>query len=186
MRDRNMFGGGNPNSLYTPMSEDEQEVLSRLVLARDLHVTLVEWGVVEHVQASFGDLRIDIPISITFNRPETPILVPWFDLELRTTSGILLFKERKETKYGGHPLAVGSGTHLDMVWHIAIQAMDPKVVKAIKPGATGLTSRWLDRDTGQMTALGNTKMSPKQKAALRRLRAGEAMVREMDRKKVEE
>jgi len=177
MSDRNMFGGGNPTSLYTPMSEDEQEVLSRLVLARDLNVHILEWGVVREVQASFGDLRLDIPIQITFNRPERPILVDHFDLELRTHSGLLLFRERQSAKYGGQPLAVGAGTALSMVWHIAIQAMDPKVVKALKPGATGLTSRWTDKDTGEFTLLGNTQMDSKQREVLLRLRQGEAKVR---------
>lgn len=184
MSGQNMFGGGNPNSLYTPMSEDEQEVLARLVDARDLHVNIVGWGFVSHVRARYGDLRLDIPLSITFSAPEKPILVDRFDLGLRTTSGILLFRETKGVEYGGMPLAVGAGTHLDMVWHIAIQAMDPRVVKAIKPGAIGLTSRWIDKDTGQVTHLGNTKMSSEKRAALRRLREGEKKVREMDQKKL--
>jgi hypothetical protein len=177
MTEKNMFGGGNKQSLYTPMSEDEQEVLSRLVAARDLDVIIVGWGVIRNVQASFGDLRLDIPIQITFNRPETPMLVPYVDLELRTGSGLLLFKERQSTEYGGKPIAVGTGTALSMVWHIAIQAMDPKIVKALKPGARGLTSRWVDPDTGQISLFGNTKLSAKEKKALIRLRQAEAQIR---------
>jgi hypothetical protein len=178
MSDKNMFGGGNKRSLYTPMSEDEQEVLARLVDARNLDVHILNWGVIRGAKASFGDLRLDIPIQITFNRPEIPQLVSFFDLELRTGSGLLLFKERQSAVYGGNPVAVGAGTCLSMVWHIAIQAMDPKVVKAFKPGARGLTSRWIDRDTGSVTLLGNTKMNSKQKAALIRLRKGEHSVRQ--------
>jgi hypothetical protein len=173
-----MFGGGNKNSLYTPMSEDEQEVLARLVQERDLDVFLVGWGVIRGVQATFGDLRLDIPIQITFNRPETPVLVPYFDLELRTGSGILLFRERQSTEYGGKPIAVGTGTALSMVWHIAIQAMDPKLVKTLKPGTLGLTSRWVDRDTGEVTRLGNTKLSAKEREVLTHLRRMEASIRE--------
>ena len=177
MSERNMFGGGNPNSLYTPMSEDEQEVVSRLVAARDLDVIIVGWGVIRNVQASFGDLRLDIPIQITFNRPEVPMMVSHFDLELRTGSGLLLFRERQSSEYDGKPIAVGTGTSLSMVWHIAIQAMDPKIVKELKPGARGLTSRWIDRDTGQLSLFGNTKMSSKEKQELARLRSLEAFAR---------
>ena len=86
--------------------------------------------------------------------------------------------------YDNQPLAVGTGTTLAMVWHIAIQHMDPKLVKALKPGAIGLTSRWTDRDTGEATLLGNTRMNGAQRAALIKMRQGEAKVREMDRRQV--
>lgn len=180
MTEKNIFGGGNPNSLYTPMSEDEQEVLSRLVAMRDLHVHIVDWGVINSPQATFGDLRLDIPLQITFNAPAVPMLVNYFDLELRTGSGLLLFKERQKARYNSQPLPVGAGTTLSMVWHIAIRSMDPKLVKALKPGALGLTSRWLDKDTKEETFTGNTKLSSKDKKVLRRLREGEASVRAMD------
>ena len=58
-------------------------------------------------------------------------------------------------------------------WH-----MDPKLVKALKPGALGLTSRWIDKDTGDITMYGNTRMSAKDKALLRNLRRGEAASRQ--------
>jgi len=68
---------------------------------------------------------------------------------------------------------IGTGTTLSMIWDIAIQAMDPKIVKQLKPGAFGLTSRWLDRDTGEMTLFGNTRMNSGQRTLLRRTRAWE-------------
>lgn len=179
---KNVFGGGNKNSLYTPMSEYEQEVLSRLVEARDLDVTIVGWGYIKGVKANHGDLRLNIPLEITFSAPETPILVDHFDLELRTGSGLLLFKERQSAKYNGQPLPVGAGTSLSMVWSIAIKAMAPDLVKMYKPGAVGLTSRWVDRDTGAFSFLGNTKLPESSRALLRKLRRGEAKVRAMNRK----
>lgn len=181
MSDKNAFGGGNRKSLYTPMSEDEQEVLSRLVQTKDLDVFLVGWGFIQGVSASFGDLRLDIPIQITFSAPVVPLMVSYFDLELRTGSGMLLFKERQSTLYNNQTLAVGAGTSLSMVWSIAIRSMDPKIVKMYKPGALGLTSRWLDKDTGNITLLGNTKLTENNKALLRKLRRGEASVKKMNR-----
>jgi hypothetical protein len=163
------------------MSEDEQEVLSRLVQTRDLDVIIVGWGYIKGVSASFGDLRLDVPIQITFTAPEIPQEVDHFDLELRTGSGMLLFRERQSTRYNNQPLMVGSGTTLSMIWTIAIRAMDPKVVKMYKPGALGLTSRWVDRDTGDFTFLGNTKLSAQNRELLRKLRLGEAKVKKMNR-----
>jgi hypothetical protein len=172
--DKNPFGG-IAGSMYTPMSEDEQEVLDRLVASRDLDVLIKGWGHVRGVQAGkTGDLRIAIPLTLNFDRPEVPVPVHYFDLELRTGSGILLFKERQSTIYDHKPLMIGAGTSLQMVWDIAIKHMDPKLVKALKPGALGLTSRWIDRDTGAITLLGNTRMGTKDKALLRKLRQSEA------------
>jgi len=67
---------------------------------------------------------------------------------------------------------------LDMVWDIAVMAIDPKIVKAILPGATGLTSRFQDRDTGELSLFGNTKMKSDDKSALVKLRAGERSARD--------
>ena len=175
--DKNPFGGV-AGSLYTPMSEDEQEVLDRLIAARDLDVTVKGWGYVRGVQAGkAGDLRIAIPLTLDFERPEVPIPVHYFDLELRTGSGILLFAERQSTIYNNAPLMIGAGTSLQMVWDLAIHHMDPALVKALKPGALGLTSRWIDKDTGDITMLGNTRMGARDTTLLRKLRHGEAMNR---------
>lgn len=178
MTDKNAFGG-RKGSLYTPMSEDEQEVLSRLVSTRDLYVDIVGWAIIPEVRATFGDLRISIPIEVTFQKPEIPQFVHYFDLELRTGAGMLLFKERHATVYGGSPLVIGAGTCISMVWDIAIHHMDPKLVKALKPGAIGMTSRWLDKETGEATLLGNnSSLTNEQKLLLAKLRAGEALSRQ--------
>lgn len=158
---------------YTPMSEDEQEVISRLVAAKDLRVVLNGWGFVDDPKIVFGDLRLGVSFRMHFDRPEVPMNVTYFDLELRTRTGLLLFKERQSCMYAGKPLQVAAGVYLDMVWDIAIRAMDPKLVKMLKPGATGLTSRWQDRDTGDMTLFGNNKMNDATKAALIRIRQAE-------------
>lgn len=166
MTDKNIFGGGNKNSTYTPMSEIEQECILRLIESKQLIVNIVEWGYVEAPKAKFGDLRFSVEWRMNFNKPETPMPVHYFDLELKTRSGILLYKERQSTLYGGEPLMVAAGMYIDLVWDIAITAMDPKIVKQIMPMARGLTSRWHDRDTGDLTLFGNTKMSEKAKEVL--------------------
>ena len=180
MSEKNKFGGGNKSSLYTPMSETEQEVLSRLVATRDLCVHILGWGVEQGVAATFGDLRLKIPLMLMFTKPDIPVPVTHFDLELRTGSGLLLFKERQSTIYNNAPLMIGTGTELTMIWDIAIQAMDPKVVKQLKPGAFGLTSRWQDRDTGEITTLGNTRMSAHDQKSLRHLRSMEQAARQLN------
>lgn len=182
-QEKNIFGGGNPSSLYTPMSDVEQEVLSRLIESQDLRIHIIGWGVVAAPRATFGDLRLQLQFRLQFNRPEVPMPVHFFDLELRTGAGLLLFKERQSVTYNGHPIMVAAGMFLDMVWDIAIQAMSPEVVKAIKPAATGLTSQWLDKETGKATLLGNTKLDADHQKILALLRKGEASSRQHTREK---
>lgn len=173
MSDKNPFGG-LAGMGYTPMSETEQEVISRLVAAKDLRVNIVGWGYVDEPKIIFGDLRLGISFRMHFDRPEFPMNVSFFDLELRTRTGLLLFKERQACMYDGKPLQVAAGVYLDMVWDIAVKSMDPKLVKVLKPSATGLTSRWQDRDTGEMTVFGNNRMSSETKRQLVSLRQAEA------------
>jgi hypothetical protein len=181
MSDKNMFGGGNVNSLYTPMSEDEQEVLARLVAEGDFYVHIVGWGWVNRPAVTFGDLRVKVPISITFNAPNPPIPVTALTLELWTPKWQEpLFRKEYDIRQGGKAIPIGAGFNLSMVWDIAVHHMDPRLVKALKPGASGLTTRWADRDTGNITLLGNTRMSAAQRAALVNLRQGEASVRAYD------
>jgi hypothetical protein len=171
-RDKNEFGGGNPNSLYVPMSEHEQEALSRLVAAGDLRVHVLEWGVVNNPRVIFGDSRLSLQFRLSFDRPAVPIPVYFFDLELRTGSGLLLFKDRKSCEYGGKPVSIAAGVFFDMAWDIQIKSMDPRLVKALT-GARGLTSRLQDRDTGDMTLTGNMSLNTRQKGRIHTLRAGE-------------
>ncbi len=176
MSNKNPFGGGNKNSLYTPMSETEQEVLARLVEAGDFRVVVTGWGFVDRPRVTFGDLRVSVSFRLNFDRPEAPMPVHYFDLEL-WAQGIKLFAQRQSAIYNSQPLQIAAGVYLDMIWDIAINAMDPALVKQIKPGATGLTSRWLDRDTKQLTLDGNTTLPPDVRNMLRRMRAGERAAR---------
>lgn len=170
----NAFGGKNPNSLYTPLSDIEQEVVARLVEANDLQVIIVGWGFVDRPRITFGDMRMCIQFRLNFDRPEAPIPLYHLDLELRTRSGILLFKDKQPTTYGGKPVQVAQGVFFDLAWDIAIRSIDPKVVREVLPHATGLTSRFQDRDTKEMTFAGNMKLSAADIALLRQLRRGEA------------
>jgi len=185
MADKNIFGGGNPGSVYVPLTDTEREVLARLIDTDDLEVHVVGWGVVHKPRIDPpGDARIKIQFRLNFDRPEAPIPVPFFDLELRTRSGMLLFKHRYPTAYNNQPLQVAAGVFVDLIWDIAIQNLDPNLVRMVKPRATGLTSRLQDKDTGQMTLEGNMKLDLTQKRLLRELRRGQAVVKAADKKRL--
>lgn len=178
-QDKNIFGGANPLGLYVPMSEDEREVIARLVEEDDLEVVVTGWGIY-HARVTFGDLRVTVYFRMDFDRPAVPLAVHYFDLTLRTGSGLILFTSRYPVGFDGKPLEVAAGMFLDLAWDIALDHMDPAIVKALKPGAFGITSRRLDRDTGERTVTGNMRMTPNQRTLLNVVEEGAAEVRQSD------
>lgn len=177
MSKKNAFGGGNPNSLYVPMSETEQEVIARLIEAKNLRVVIHGWGSIEDPVVTAGDKRVSIPLSVRFE-PKTPTFVHHFDLELSTKDGLLLFRERQSTLYDGKPLFIEAGTEIQMIWDIGIRNMDPKLVKQILPRAIGLTSRVIDKETGKATGKGNYRnLGVANEKLLETIRRGEERVR---------
>jgi hypothetical protein len=155
---KNAFGGGNKRALYVPMSEIEMELISRLVDSKDIFVHVHGWGSIQEPRISFGDKNVHVAFKMVFDRPENLMAVHFFDMELKTRSGITLFRQKMNTEYGGEPLKVMRGLELDMVWDIAIKNIDPKLVKSLMPSARGLTSRLQDTTTGDITLMGNMKL----------------------------
>lgn len=141
MSEQNPFGGGNPHSLYTPITECEQEVLDRLIDSEDLVVHIVGWGEVRKLTATFGDKRVTLRFRVFFQSPTIAVPVHFFDLELRTRSGILLYSERKPASVHGEPAMVGAGIGIDFTWWITFNQMTEDFVRLVKPGARGLTTR---------------------------------------------
>lgn len=160
MSDKNAFGGGNAVSLYIPMSETEQEFISRLVEGREFTLIVHGWGFIEAPRVTFGDKNLHVHFKMLFDRPDPPIGVRSFDLELKTRSGISLFRQKMSTEYGGEALLVGAGLEFEMVWDIAIRYIDPKVIKMLMPSTTGFTSRLEDNASHDMTITGNMKLTP--------------------------
>jgi hypothetical protein len=176
---KNRFGGGAQNSLYVPMSDVEQEVLARLAESGDLRVHVLEWGVINKPVVTVGDLRLSMILPLCFTAPEPPgIPLYHLDLELRTGTGLLLHKARESVTYAGQPVMAAAGVDMVFVWDIAVAAIDPAVVKAVKPGAVGLTSRLQDRDTKEMTLEGNMRLSTDDRRMLHIVRNAEAQVRQ--------
>lgn len=173
----NLFGGKNARGLYVPMSEDEQEAILRLVEVDDLVLIIHGWGHLDRPHFLVGDHRVGVTFRLTFSKPAEPVDVWFFDLELRTRTGISLVKERLPAVYNGKPVQVCAGMYLDMQWDIAIHSLDPKLVKMLKPGARGFTSRRQDAATGEMTAQGNMRLDSNQRAVLAELEAAQAAAR---------
>lgn len=179
MSDKNILGGKNTRSVYTPMSETEQEALDRLRASQDLVLEVDGIGEIPLEQANIiiGDHRLGIRFQITFRTKDNQIqTVPYLDLLLRTRQGITLFKERQPFRdINGNAMMVNTGMTIPMQWDIGINQIDEKVVKAIMPGATGLTSR-----------RGNERLTGVQQKTLREVRKMEHRAREATKKGVQE
>lgn len=160
---------------YTKLSEIEQEFLERMTASQNFVVHILGWGYVENPRVKFGDLRLGLEFRLNFVKPENPVPVHYFDMELRTRSGILLFKERQSCMYDGKPVLVGAGLFFDLAWDIAITAIDPKLIKMVMPNTLGLTSRFIDKETQELSLYGNTKLSALDKKHLERMRVAEAI-----------
>ena len=179
------FGAKNPFGLYVPMTEDEQEVISRLVTSDDIELVVHGWGIVHQPRITFGDARVQVRFNILFSKPETIQPLHYLDLELRTRAGMPLFKQRYPTLVAGtEPLMVGAGIFVEFAWDIAIHSMDPAVVRMVKPGATGLTSRRLDTTTGERTLEGNLRPDAAELQTLRILDRHERQFKAKDRAEV--
>lgn len=173
MADKNLFGGGNAKSVYRPMSETEQDVIDRLIEREDLRVEVLGWGYVPRPAVTHGDARVQIRWNMSFNAPDIPQDVWYFDLELRTQSGLLVYKERQPTIVMGLPLQVQSGLSIDMIWDITVAQMDPEFVKTVMPRVTGLTTR-----------RGNERFTEEQARVAHILAQGERALKAVDPAKV--
>ncbi|MFA6235359.1 MAG: hypothetical protein WC824_14380 [Bacteroidota bacterium] len=183
----NIFGGGNPHGVYVPLTEDEQEVLQRIVDSKDVELVIHDWAVLSQPNITFGDLRVCVKFRLNFG-PGRPTPVRYFDLELRFASGEPIFRQKLPVEINGQPVMVGHGVgvdFLDLAWDIAIDHMDPAFVKRVKPGAFGLTSRRLDRDTKERTFSGNMKLTNTQSNWLEVIDKGAEEIRAEDAKRID-
>lgn len=176
----NLFGG-NPNSLYFPMSETEQEALSRILNAGGLKVHIQAQGPLGHIDGTVdsprirhGDARIQIPLDIVFTSPDIHIPIYNFELTLVREDGRVLFKQTQPALYRGQPTMVGTGVRLEMIWDFTVTQINPELVKEVKPGAVGLTSR-----------VGNTHFDAETDQVLHHLREQEALTRADTKAQVE-
>lgn len=192
MSERNPFGGRNPHGLYVPLTDDELEVLERLALAGEFQVVVKDWGHVTNFRLGrynpatytgqplvvFGDKRISFYFRMDFTAPAVPQPCWYFDLEVWALGERLFpsprrdeknpFPGRLPTMTNGQPIQIAAGIFIDLALDVALDLIDPALVKKVKPKAIGLTTR---QD--------NMHLNLEQQRLLEHMRTGERVVREM-------
>tara|TARA_B100001287_G_scaffold271381_1_gene271594 strand:+ start:448 stop:1065 length:618 start_codon:yes stop_codon:yes gene_type:complete len=186
-KSKNEFGGGNEASSYIPLTEIEQEFISRLVESGDIVVVLHGWGVV-YPKVSFGDKVLHAQIKFLFDKAPPPpgISVPFFDMELKTQSGISLYRQKMPTSYDNTPIIVSNEVELEMVWDISLKYIDPKLIKLLMPSVIGYTSRLEDRDTHDITVTGNMRLSKDLTRKAYDMHENELKMKQYDEKRLRE
>ena len=159
-KEKNEFGGGNSVSSYIPITEIEQEFISRLVEMGELIVEIHGWSVI-FPKVSFGDKVLHAHLKVFFDKAPPPpgIPVPFFDMELKTQSGHSLYRQKMPTSYDNTPIMVSNEVELEMVWDISLKYIDPKLIKLLMPSVIGFTTRLEDRDTHDITVTGNMRLN---------------------------
>lgn len=179
-QEKNKFGG-IATSLYTPMSEDEQEAVNRIIESGEVVLRIKAMGKDQIIQLDdivnppmrHGDARVQVDIDLLLNYPV--IHVPVYSMELSLLyKDRTLFKESQSVVYDGQPIMFGRGGQIVMKWDIQVQKISPELVKLVKKGAFGLTTRD-----------GNTYYDEETNRELREIRAREEMMRLDNLKKLE-
>ena len=188
---RNPFGGKNPHGMYVPMTDEEVEVLHRIAEAGEFKVVIkgegqnsepIEWGYVTGFKigkypgpelyqgepiVTIGDKRLTFFLRMDFNAPVLPQPNWFFDMEVHAMDR-LFFKQRFPTANGGNPIQVCAGMFHDFALDVAIDQIDPAIVKQVKPKTIGLTTRH-----------GNMHLDLKHQKLLAQTQASEQMIREI-------
>ena len=169
MSSERLFGEGSEHGGYVPTSETEQELLQRMVDAKDF-VVETPFGLDREPQVTFGDKRVRVTFTVPLARG---IFIPITVLHVRLTTqaGELLFESDMPAMYGNEPMVLSEGMEFDL--HISLESIDPKFVKS-KMGTLGLTSR-----------VGNMDLDDQKRKALHELELGRQKIEANDRRRLE-
>lgn len=185
---QNPFGGKNPHGMYVPLTDVEMEVLLRLAQEGEFKLVVKGWKEIDnfilvpsstirmidpsqpiapHSLVTFGDKRISFYFSIQVQDNDTvPRKNFYFDMEV-WAKGFLLFSQRMPTQIGGEPIAIYERAFWNLALDVALDRIDPAIVKAIKPATVGLTTRH-----------GNMHLDTNHQKLLHSVRTGEKAVRD--------
>lgn len=202
---RNPFGGKNPHGMYVPMTDEEVEVLYRIAEAGEFKILIkgegqkgepVEWGYVTGFKVgkymgpetyvgqsivTIGDKRITFIFRMNFNAPVLPQPNWFFDMEVHAL-GHLFFAKRFPTANGGNPIQICAGMFHDFALDVAVDQIDPAIVKQVKPKTIGLTTRHgnMHLDTHHQRLLAQTQVGEQ---TVRKITAAEASKATVDKNK---
>lgn len=127
-------------SVYTPLTDDEQDVLQRMIEGQDAYVEVVGWGFHPAPKITAGDKRVQVRFPMEFHKPQGfAVPVNYFDLRLRLRDGRIVFSDRKSCRYSNQPLFIEAGLQLDLIWDIALDQISDDFKDQFLPRLKGNT-----------------------------------------------
>ena len=186
---RNPFGGKNPHGMYVPMTEDEIEVLYRIAEAGEFKLVVKDWGHITGFKVgrypgaglyqgqplvTIGDKRVSFTFRMSYTAPAIPQPNWYFDVEV-WAMGHKMFEQRMPTESYGQPIQIVANSFNDFALDVAIDQIDPAIVKEVKPKTLGLTTRH-----------GNMRLDLHGQRLLAQTQKGEKIVREITVKEARE
>ncbi len=168
-----MLGAANPNGLYVPMSPTEMETLSRLWETGSYVLRESTFGELPILDVIIGDKRLALDFQLgpdCFEPFEAPTPVRALDLTLSALDRLLISKKLL-ISIEGNPLLVCKGVHHVLRFDIAIDKINPELIREVIPKLQGLTSR-----------IGNTKHTSHEMRLIQSIEKGKQLIREHDRK----
>lgn len=160
--EQNPFGGGNPNGLYVPITDDERDAIGRAA-ERGVVVKIRGLGVFPSTSLVVGDARVSVGFTAKVDEPKT---LTEFSHSVETDDGIVLAAETIPCLQQGRPMILLPGEEVEMELHLSLTHLDPKLLRCLRPKATGLTSRRIDPVTGDFTFAGNMRLTDDQRQLL--------------------
>lgn len=142
------------NVNYTPLTDDEQDVLSRLVDEKkavyvevqalhrnsDGDASVVSSGFHPEPRITWGDKRIQVRFPFEFTEPGFFVRVHAIHLKLKMRDGTVLTEDVLPAQGpDGNPVRVMEGTQLDLVWDVMLKGISSDLRKRLRPGLKGKT-----------------------------------------------
>jgi len=130
---------------YTPLLDDEQESLQRMIEGQDAYVEVVGWGYHNNPTITAGDKRLQVRFMMEFVKPvDIQVPVNFFTLRLKLRDGRTVFEDTKSTRYHNQALPVTAGLQIDLVWDIALDKISTEFKRIFMPGTKGKTVMEID------------------------------------------
>lgn len=152
-QDQNLFGGGNPNGLYVPLTPDEQDAIQR-ASELGVQVRITELGIFPAHTVTIGDHRVTVQFRVL---SPTGAVLEKMNHQVETTTGIVLVRDQISCIQNGSPLMILAGEPLEMELHISISHISPEFLRRLRPAHTGQSTRRVDTHTGEFTQEGNMR-----------------------------
>lgn len=169
MSEGNALGGKNPHGLYVPLTDVEREAACRAA-ERGIVVHVEGWGSFLAEKFHIGEHRIGVEFVLRCppSGPDAGREMRDLQIQVSTDDGIPICACAQSVIFDGSVLTLKPGCEMGLNLEIEVHHCNPDLVKQLT-GATGITSRRMDLQTGRWDGQGNMRLGDEGLRALHQL-----------------